>query len=200
MLDYDLIYDDLNEGSPRSTAFARYEEFLSRELPRRACKTLKVAMNNELQPIEDKPKSRLVDMVHTCQEGLFRAYQQSLNPVSLTNFDAKDHGAAGSNVAFSEPDPANHSKPLVGTEVEENLAPFVSPPHLGLDTWSIFDGQGSLSRRLINNESSDSGCNSLESLFRECINDRSQNTRGDQERWNTINFPPRPLNTQCFLR
>lgn len=188
MLDYDLIYDDLNERSPRSTAFARYEEFLSRELPRRVCEMLEVAMNNELQPIEDKLKSQLVEMVRTCQEDLFRAYQQSLDPVSSTNSDANGHGTAGSNVAFSEPDPTNHSEPLVCTEVEENLAPFVSPPHLGLDTWPAFDGRGSLSGQLINNsESSDSGYNSLESLFQECINDRSQNTRGDQEWWNMIN-------------
>ena len=100
---------------------------------------LEVAIDNELQPIEDKLKSQLVGMVRTYQKDLFRAYQQSLDPVSSTNFDAKDHGAAGSNAAFSEPDPANYSKPLVGTGVEENLAPFVSPPHLGLDTWPIFD-------------------------------------------------------------
>ena len=115
------------------------DESLSRELPHRGCKILEVTMNNELQPIEDKLKSQLVDMVRTYQKTLFRAYQQPPDPVSSTNFDTKDHGAAGSNVAFSEPDPANYSKPLVGTEVEENLAPFVSPPHLGLDTWPIFD-------------------------------------------------------------
>ena len=126
---------------------------------------LEAAMNNELQLIEDKLKSQLVDMVRTCQEGLFRDYQQSLDPVSSTNFDAKDHGAAGSSVALSELDPANHPNPLVDTEVEENLAPFVSPPHLGLDTWPAFDGQGSLLRQLINNgESSDSGYNSLVSI------------------------------------
>ena len=38
-----------------------------------------------------------------------------------------------------------------------------------------------------NGESSDSGYNSLESLPQECINDRSQNTRGGQEWWNMIN-------------
>ena len=92
------------------------------------------------------------------------------------------------HVVFSEPDPTNHSKPLVCTEVEENLAPFVSPPHLGLDTLPAFDGRGSLSGQLVNNgESSDSGYNSLESLSQECISDRSQNTRGDQEWWNIIN-------------
>ena len=65
MLDYNLIYDGLNERSPRSIAFSRYEEFLSRELPRRVCKMLEVAMNNEFQPIEDKLKSQLADMVRT---------------------------------------------------------------------------------------------------------------------------------------
>jgi hypothetical protein len=149
---------------------------------------LEDAMNNELQPIEDKLKSQLVDMVRTCQEGLFRAYQQSLDPVSSTNSDAKDHGPAGSNIAFSEPDPTNHSKPLVCTEVEKILAPFVPPPHLGSDTWLAFDGQRSLSGQLINNgESLDYGYNSLESLPQECTNDRSQDTRGDQELWNMIN-------------
>jgi len=85
---------------------------------------------------------------------------------SCSRICPKDHGVAGSNVASSKPDPTNHSKPLVYTEVGENLAPFVSPPHLGLDTWPVFDGQLSLSGQLINNgESSDSGYNSLESLF-----------------------------------
>ena len=90
--------------------------------------------------------------------------------------------------------------------VEENLPPFVSPLHLGLDTWPAFDGQGSLSRQLINNgESSDSGYSLLESLFQECINDRSQNTRGNQEWWNTINsnatdrFPSTSFEYPAFL-
>ncbi|OCK96479.1 uncharacterized protein K441DRAFT_455207, partial [Cenococcum geophilum 1.58] len=54
----------------------RMPNFLSRELPCRVREMLEVAMNDELQPIEDKLKSQLVDMVRTCQEDLFRAYQQ----------------------------------------------------------------------------------------------------------------------------
>jgi hypothetical protein len=46
------------ESLQRSAGFARYEEFLSRELPRMVQRELELAMERELELIEDRPQSQ----------------------------------------------------------------------------------------------------------------------------------------------
>jgi hypothetical protein len=80
--------------------FSQYEEFLTRELPRRVRRELELAVEKELEPIEDRLKSKLVDIVCTCQEKLFREYQkprestQSTHPRLQFSLGPLDHRQA----------------------------------------------------------------------------------------------------------
>jgi hypothetical protein len=59
-----------------SAEFARYEEFLRRELPPLVRNKLVARIDEVLDPIEETLKSELVDIVHDLQLQLFRTYQQ----------------------------------------------------------------------------------------------------------------------------
>lgn len=62
-------------GSP-PTDFARYEEFLRRELPRRVRGELEVRIEHELSPVEESLKHQLVDIVRDMQQRLFADFRK----------------------------------------------------------------------------------------------------------------------------
>lgn len=72
--DYDL---KIAHGVTFSTpdAFARYEEFLSQELPRRVRRHLEVLVDRALEPLEEELRNQLVNIVRVSQRELFQSYQ-----------------------------------------------------------------------------------------------------------------------------
>lgn len=187
--DYDLVFDDQNNKSPRSTGFARYEEFLSRELPRQVRRELELALDQELEPIEDRLKSQLVDIVRTCQEKLFRLYQKSArnSPSTATG--------NGPEITHSDPPsslsvPVQPSSSTISIDVDEQLAPYLAPPYSAFDPWPQMDEDCNFPWQLLeNNAISDSGYQSLDWLAKP-PSDRSQDHNStistSEEVWNSL--------------
>jgi len=76
--DFEPVQEDIT-SSPDSRELANYEEYSRQELPRFFRRELEAAVNDETQPIEDRLKSRLVEMIRDCQDRVFTAYRTRLN-------------------------------------------------------------------------------------------------------------------------
>lgn len=77
------------QDADKSSIF-RFQEFSRLELPRLVRRTLEAVIEQEAQPLEDKMKEKLVDIVQECQTQLltmFRTFSggSSNNPTSLSN-------------------------------------------------------------------------------------------------------------------
>lgn len=157
--DYDLTLEQKTDNFPGSTGFARYEEFLSRELPRHVRKELELAMDSELEPIEDRLKSRLVDIVRSCQEKLFRMYQESLQP-PISSEPSVNVPVAEVFPTVGNSNTAVPPRSSVSIENEDQLATSVPPSYPALDfsqlDQSLFSGPF-----LELDQASDAGYNSL---------------------------------------
>lgn len=158
--DYDFILEQKTDNSPGSTGFAQYEEFLSRELPRHVRKELELAMDSELEPIEDRLKSQLVDIVRSCQEKLFRMYQESLQPPIASNEPSVDVPVTEVFPAVGNSNTVVPPRSSVSIENEDQLATSVPPSYPALDfsqlDQSLFSGPF-----LELDQASDAGYNSL---------------------------------------
>ncbi|KAF2106959.1 hypothetical protein BDV96DRAFT_311431 [Lophiotrema nucula] len=64
-----------------SNEIARYEQFLRRELPTAVRRELEVAVDEEYTPMEERLKSRLIEIVRDVQLQLFRSYTRSRTTV-----------------------------------------------------------------------------------------------------------------------
>lgn len=80
-IDYDYDVDQHQRAvlSPGSDKFAQYEEYLGRELPRQVRRRLEDAIDEEMEPIEERLKAQLVDIVKESQADLFRTFQANLS-------------------------------------------------------------------------------------------------------------------------
>lgn len=74
--DYPGTADAEQNGSPTSE-FARYEEFLRRELPTRVRQQLEVRIEEALNPVEESLRGQIVDIVRDMQLQLFEMYKSS---------------------------------------------------------------------------------------------------------------------------
>ncbi|OCK99731.1 uncharacterized protein K441DRAFT_673257 [Cenococcum geophilum 1.58] len=128
----DLTLEQKTGNSPGSTGFARYEEFLSRELPRHVRKELELAMDSELELIEDRLKSQLVDIVRDCQEKLFHIYQESLQPPISSNEPSVDAPVTEIFPAAGNSNTVVPPRSSVSIENENQLATSVPPSYLAL--------------------------------------------------------------------
>jgi hypothetical protein len=72
--DFEPIEDD-SALSPDSRELAQFEEFSRQELPRFFRTALEAAVNEESQLIEERLKSRLVDMIRDCQDRVLSTYK-----------------------------------------------------------------------------------------------------------------------------
>lgn len=72
----DIEYQPCTEGQCNEpTNIVQFQEFSRLELPRLVRRTLEVAVEEESQPLEDKLKDRLVDIVRECQTQLIFMFQ-----------------------------------------------------------------------------------------------------------------------------
>jgi hypothetical protein len=98
----DIEYQPCTNGGPtgESSNITRFQEFSRLELPRLVRRTLEVAVEEEAQPLEERLKERLVDIVRDCQTQLISLFQstatQSENSpaLSLSQLQLPDSGAA----------------------------------------------------------------------------------------------------------
>jgi hypothetical protein len=91
----------------RSTNIARFQEFSRLELPRLVRRTLEVAVEREAQPLEERLKDQLVDIVRECQSQLFSMFQGSGQPVPTEELAARGEPDSVPVLADSTPDPAH---------------------------------------------------------------------------------------------
>ncbi|KAF2442696.1 hypothetical protein P171DRAFT_47858 [Karstenula rhodostoma CBS 690.94] len=76
----DIEYQPCTNGGPtgESSNINRFQEFSRLELPRLVRRTLEVTVEEEAQPLEDRLKERLVDIVRDCQTQLISLFQSTL--------------------------------------------------------------------------------------------------------------------------
>lgn len=143
---YDYGEDMKMQQSPTSAGFARYEAYLSRELPISVRHELEVAMEEELGPIEERLKGRLESIVRACQERIFKQYQDAV--VSKVDDDPADdladHPADGEEDEITcEPGPSSQANvPTIcqpQTEVAD-LSAYEMPPEVPFQSWDNFTG------------------------------------------------------------
>ncbi|KAF6831722.1 hypothetical protein CMUS01_07206, partial [Colletotrichum musicola] len=125
------------------TEFARYEQFLQRELPSQVQRQLELRIEERLNPIEESLRSELVGIIRDTQIHLFHTYRSMRSSTTDTvaaetgaNADTDAEGADSGNMnAREEPRPVNVP------DVEDSLQTFYQPP-LTDESWSFnaFDG------------------------------------------------------------
>jgi hypothetical protein len=153
--DYDEDTKQESNHSPTSAGFARYEAYLSRELPRSVRRELELAMENELGPIEEKLKSQLELIVRNCQERLFKIYQDAIQ----SNDEGGDSDLVETEIPC-EAGPSNSmdtASNLLAISATDDLAAYQVPPEIPFQFWNNFleyPGREG-------NQSSDSAYNSL---------------------------------------
>jgi hypothetical protein len=86
-------------GSPASKAISNYEEFSKRQLPQLVRRRLEAAAENEAQPIEEKLKTLLVEIVKDCQVSVFSLYQEQRRIVATGNVETTNADPAPSSSA-----------------------------------------------------------------------------------------------------
>jgi len=70
-----IEYQPCTGQSAEPSSVARFQEFSRLELPRLVRRTLEAVVEQEAQPLEDKMKERLVDIVKECQNQLLSMFQ-----------------------------------------------------------------------------------------------------------------------------
>ncbi len=71
----DIEYQPCTGETPEPSNITRFQEFSRLELPRLVRRTLETAVEQEAQPLEDRLKERLVDIVKECQTQLVALFQ-----------------------------------------------------------------------------------------------------------------------------
>jgi len=69
-LDFEPVQNE-NIKSPESQNLASYEEFSRQELPRIFKNSLETIVNNEMQPIEERFRGQLTNLIKDCQDQVF---------------------------------------------------------------------------------------------------------------------------------
>ncbi|KAF4614326.1 hypothetical protein G7Y89_g15411 [Cudoniella acicularis] len=86
---YFQAVQDESVQSPDSTELSNYEDYSRQQLPRYFRDALQAIVAEEAQPIEERLKSRLVDLIQDCQERVFSTYRDRLrvnsSPLNMEN-------------------------------------------------------------------------------------------------------------------
>ncbi|KAF0329289.1 hypothetical protein GQ607_003598 [Colletotrichum asianum] len=91
------------DGAEAESAFARYERYLRRELPRKVRQELETRIEQALEPMEENLKSQVVDIVRDAQLSLFQSLVSS-NPDSAEPYNS-NHAAFDGQIEALRPLP-----------------------------------------------------------------------------------------------
>lgn len=83
LIDFEPVQEE-SMASPDSQQLSNYEEFSRQALPRFFRAALEEAINEDTQPIEEKLKSQLVDMIRDCQDRVFSTYRSRFPNTTAT--------------------------------------------------------------------------------------------------------------------
>lgn len=128
--DYEL-QDEKGKGrqySPMSAEFAHYEQFLRSELPSRVRQEIVNEIEKELDPVEEKLKSKLPEIVRLVQRTLFETYPGS-HSEGRSSSDLEVANSSGHSGLESYNDSgANDQIALEIAAADDQLAPFFPTP------------------------------------------------------------------------
>ncbi|KAF5520504.1 hypothetical protein CGCA056_v008340 [Colletotrichum aenigma] len=83
------------DAGEADSAFARYERYLRRELPRKVRQEFETRIEQALEPMEETLKSQVVDIVRDAQLSLFQSFVSS-NPDSAEPYNGDSMAECGS--------------------------------------------------------------------------------------------------------
>lgn len=141
--DYEYPESGVAVGSSPQTEFARYEQFLRRELPTQVQGQLELFIEERLNPIEESLRSELVSIIRDTQIHLFNTYR-SLRSSTTDAVGAQTAANVGTDAERADSGNTNsreEPRPMEMPGVEDNLQTFYQPP-LTDGSWSFgaFDG------------------------------------------------------------
>lgn len=120
--------------SEKSRNIARFQEFSRLELPRLVRRTLEVAVEKEAQPLEERLKDQLVDIVRECQSQLIAMFQATAETLpahppteKLDETPVKPDVSTEPLVQDAVPDssaPCYYDLPLVGHSGFDSAVPY----------------------------------------------------------------------------
>lgn len=125
----DIEYQPRNNSghTGESTNVARFQEFSRLELPRLVRRTLEVTVEEEAQPLEERLKERLVDIVRDCQTQLISLFQstttQSQASPTLSLSQIRHAPGAGEPAANHPPNTTTMMIPIHGAQHHPGDAP-----------------------------------------------------------------------------
>jgi hypothetical protein len=107
--------------SPESREVANYEQYLRREVPMFVRSALETAVNNEVEPIEERLRAQIVSLIEEAQNRAFSSYRalhgsvESSVPPSNTSIELRDQpnemlGASSPDILqfYQRPPPSAH--------------------------------------------------------------------------------------------
>lgn len=115
-LDFEPVQEEAE--SPDCRELANYEEYSRRELPHFFRSALEAAVNDEAQPIEERLKSRLVEMIRDCQDRVFSTYRSAV---------ASRMSALHSS-SMTQSSPSAPSSSCLRLQEEETISPHLEKP------------------------------------------------------------------------
>jgi hypothetical protein len=147
IVDFDPIQDhpDASSQSPDSREVANYEEYLRREVPRFVRTALETAVNNEVEPIEERLRAQIMTLIEEAQNRAFSSYRALHSSV--------EPSVPPTNIGIELRDWPNA---ILDGDSPTTLETFhhLSPPEIQPDSTTEFPEFGISLRR---NETSDSG-------------------------------------------
>ncbi|ORY09809.1 hypothetical protein BCR34DRAFT_364148 [Clohesyomyces aquaticus] len=108
-IEYDSHARSTLHDASSNSDISRFQEFSRLELPRLVRRTLEVVVEQEAQPLEDKLKERLVDIVKECQTQLMTMFQvhgndgENTSTITEEKTVESDHETAPPPVEYSPP-------------------------------------------------------------------------------------------------
>ncbi|OCL01890.1 hypothetical protein AOQ84DRAFT_425204 [Glonium stellatum] len=139
--EYSCDRGELDNKPSSSADVAKYDEFLKRELSRRVRIKLEYAVNENSEPIEDKFKSQIVEIVHISHKELFHEFQQTSRLKQVDGVSIGNTDAAESSTMASDSTTAGTTNPLRFAEMVNDWDSSVTLVYSNLDTLSLMDEQ-----------------------------------------------------------
>lgn len=155
-IDFEPLHEEATE-SPGAIQLSDYEEYSRRELPRIFRGALEEAVNQETEPIAERLRNQLINMIQECQERVFSTYRSRMTPSRSSPLPRSDTCGETQNSIRVPTTQDNNIDGAIHPDME-NLFSFFQPPPYQYDIMGLMDTYGSQDQNTtFQNERSDSG-------------------------------------------
>ncbi|CZR68989.1 uncharacterized protein PAC_18890 [Phialocephala subalpina] len=144
-------------GSPVAIQLSDYEDYSRRELPRIFKGALEEAVNQEAEPIAERLRNQLINMIQECQERVFSTYRSRMTPSRSSPLPRGDTYVGRPNSIRGPIGQGDDVDGPILPDMDSLLSFFQPPPyqHDAIGFMDIFESQGQ--NTAYQNERSDSG-------------------------------------------